>query len=110
MILKVFIAIVLIVHGAIHLLGFVKAFGYAKVEELTLPISKMAGLIWLLATGLFLVSSGLLFLGSGLWVLVGLIAMLVSQGLIVSFWKDAKYGTVANVLVCALLVYSTIEL
>lgn len=27
-------------HGLIHLLGFVKAYGFADIKELTLPISK----------------------------------------------------------------------
>ena len=34
-------AIVLVVHGVIHLLGFAKAFGLAELPQLTQPISSV---------------------------------------------------------------------
>ena len=42
----------LILHGLIHLMGFAKAFGYAELPQLTQPISRDWGVVWLLAGGL----------------------------------------------------------
>lgn len=49
-----FIALVglLTVHGLIHLIGFAKAFGYAALPQLTQPISREWGMLWLLGSGL----------------------------------------------------------
>ena len=38
------VAILLAVHGLIHLMGFAKAFGYAELPQLTQPISREMGL------------------------------------------------------------------
>ena len=34
-------AIITLIHGLIHLMGFTKAFNYAEINQLTQPISKM---------------------------------------------------------------------
>jgi len=39
----------LLVHGVVHLVGFAKAFAYADLPQLTAPISRGMGLIWLAA-------------------------------------------------------------
>ena len=40
-------------HGLIHCMGPVKAFGLADMEALTQPISRLFGLLWLAAGVLF---------------------------------------------------------
>ncbi len=40
---------VLGVHGLIHPMGFLKAFGYADLPELSQPISRAWGVGWLVA-------------------------------------------------------------
>ena len=47
--MTVILVILLVVHGLIHLLGFVKAFGLAPVAQLTQPITRTAGAFWLAA-------------------------------------------------------------
>jgi hypothetical protein len=42
----------LLLHGLIHLMGFAKAFGYAELPQLTQPIPREWGLVWLLSGGL----------------------------------------------------------
>jgi hypothetical protein len=39
----------LALHGLIHLLGFAKAFGLARLPQLTQPIGPLLGLLWLMA-------------------------------------------------------------
>jgi hypothetical protein len=55
-------AIVLVVHGLIHAIGFAKAFGLADLPELTQPISPLLGALWLLTALLFFVAAAALFL------------------------------------------------
>ena len=40
-------------HGLIHLLGFVKAFDLGEIRELTQPVSRTMGILWLLSASLF---------------------------------------------------------
>jgi hypothetical protein len=91
--------IIVLLHGLIHLLGFVKGFGLKEVKELTLPISKPMGFIWLTTTMLFLTYGILYLLNSKYSWLVGLVATAISQTLVIMFWKDAKFGTIPNILI-----------
>jgi hypothetical protein len=101
----VLIAIVLL-HGLIHLMGFVKGFGLAPVTALKLPIGPGMGALWLAAAALFLVAAGLLVLGKEAWWVAGLPAVILSQILVVLAWSDAKFGTLPNVLILLPLVIS----
>ena len=88
------------IHGAIHLFGFLKAFGLSEFNALTHPISKAFGILWLLATLLFALTL-LLFWKENTWWIVGIIATILSQWLIVMYWSDARYGTIVNVIMLA---------
>lgn len=100
--MKTTFIILLIIHALIHLLGFIKGFGINNVSALTLPISKAMGLLWLMAAMLLLLYGFLYITGNQNAWLIGLIAVVVSQVLIVLFWSDAKFGTIPNII--ALLV------
>lgn len=95
----------LLIHGLIHLMGFAKAFGYAELPQLTQPISRVQGIIWLAAAALFLAALAALFVSPRQWWWIGVIALLVSQAAIIPSWADAKFGTLANVLVLAAVVF-----
>jgi hypothetical protein len=78
--------------------GFVKSFGFREVKELKLPVSKPMGLLWLTAAILFL-TYGILHLTSFQYAwLAGLVAVVISQILVILFWKDARYGTIQRYL------------
>ena len=100
-----FVALV-IIHAAIHLLGFIKAFEIKEVKALTLPISKGAGIWWLLAT-ILLICYVISFLYNCKyqWV-IGFLAVVISQLLVIAFWKDAKFGTIANLIVLIVILVS----
>ncbi|MET0385898.1 MAG: DUF6544 family protein [Polyangiales bacterium] len=95
--------ILLLVHGAIHGLGFVKAFSLAAIPQLTQPISRPAGVLWLIA-GLLVIASAVLPT-RWLW-LVGGLALIASQAAIGTAWSDAKLGTLANLVLLLAVVYS----
>ena len=103
MLRSLFICIVF-AHGLIHLLGFIKAFEFAEIKELSLPISKPFGLMWLAAFLIFLVVTIFLILKSNYWWLVAFLAVLCSQILIINFWQDAKFGTIANVFILLMAI------
>ena len=99
------VGLVVVAHGAIHLLGTVKGFGWAKVTLLVEPISVSLGVVWLVAAVLTMAAGGLLLAGVRRWWTVGALAVVVSQAVIVTSWTDAKVGTVANVVLVAAVVY-----
>lgn len=91
--------IIVLLHGLIHLLGFIKGFGLQEVKELALPFSKPMGLLWLLAAVMLLIFGILYIIYSKYAWLAGFLAIAISQMLIVLFWKDARFGTIINFLV-----------
>ncbi|MGE0866794.1 MAG: DUF6544 family protein [Vicinamibacterales bacterium] len=95
------VAAVLALHGAIHVMGFAKAFGYADLPQLTQPISRAAGVAWLLAAVLVFTSAALLAAGSRHTWFVAAVALVVSQAVILSAWQDAWAGTAANAVLLA---------
>ena len=104
--MKTFFFIIIVAHGLIHLLGFVKAFNFAEVSQLTQQISKPAGAMWLTAAFLFIVAALLYSLGWEYWWVIGTPAVLLSQTMIFLSWNDAKFGTIATVIILIPLVVS----
>jgi hypothetical protein len=93
------LALLLALHGAIHLLGFAKGMALADVEALKQPISRVGGALWLAAAVLFLSAAVLLLAAPGRWWIPAVPALLLSQGLIVGAWSDARFGTLANLVI-----------
>jgi hypothetical protein len=94
--MKPFLALLVVVHGVIHLMGPVKAFGLAELPQLTLPIPKSLALLWLLAALLLFATATALYVRPRWWWVAGLVAVAISQAAIITSWNDAKYGTIAN--------------
>jgi hypothetical protein len=98
-------AILLLVHGSIHLLGAAKAFGWADLSQLTHSISQAQGVLWLASALLFAVTATALFVWPRGWWLIGAGAIAVSMLAIVPSWGDAKVGAAANSIVAIGLVF-----
>jgi hypothetical protein len=91
--------IFVLVHALLHLFGFVKAFDISVLNKISQPISKPLVLIWSLAFLCFiLVAIPYLLKNNFLW-FFGIIAVVRSQIRIIYFCKDAKFGTLANIIV-----------
>lgn len=97
--MKYLLLVIIAVHGLIHLMGFAKAFGLASFEQLRVPISQPLGLLWLAAALLFLLSAVLLLAAPDWWWAPALGGVVISQLLIIAAWSDAKFGTLANLIV-----------
>jgi hypothetical protein len=102
--MKIFFFVAIVLHGLIHLLGFVKAYNLAPVNQLTQPVSKHAGLAWLASGCLFILMAVLYLVGQEYWWVMGVPAVVLSQTLIFLAWKDAKFGTIATFIVLIPLV------
>jgi hypothetical protein len=97
--MRITFLILMLGHGVIHVLGFVKAFELSNVKELTLSISKPLGAMWLVGFVMFAIAAVLFAVRNDYWWFFGLIAVVISQGLIFYAWHDAKFGTLANVFI-----------
>ena len=97
--MKILFTVILFIHALIHLMGFVKAFGLAEIKELTVPVSKPSGIIWLATAILFLISLLFFLIKKDSWWIMGAIAIILSQILIIMTWHDARFGSLANVIV-----------
>jgi hypothetical protein len=107
--LRIIFLLIITVHGLIHLMGFAKAFQYAEMKQLTIAISKPIGLMWLTASSLFVTTAILFLLKKDYWVIFSIVAVVISQLVIILSWHDAKFGTIANViiLIAAIIGYGT---
>ncbi|MEZ4962121.1 MAG: DUF6544 family protein [Saprospiraceae bacterium] len=97
--IKYVFALLLLLHGLIHLMGFAKAFQVAEISQLTQPITKPTGALWGLSALLFTLASVLFILKKDSWWMWAIPAVILSQILVFSTWQDAKFGTIANVIV-----------
>ena len=103
---KAALVFLLVIHGAIHLMGFVKEWHLAPVSQLkggTLFLlsagsAKIVGVLWLAAFMLFLLSAGAFLFHRGGWWMPAMAAIVLSQALIILYWQDAKFGTIANLI------------
>jgi len=97
------------IHGLIHILGPAKAFGWAPITALRTPISTMGGALWLLAAVLLLGTAVSVARGASWWWGLALPAVVLSQVMIVRSWNDARFGTLANVIIAVPLLLLAID-
>ena len=99
------VGLVLVAHGFIHFLGTAKGLRWADVTQLVEPISTTLGVAWLTAAVVMIATGALLLARVRWWWVVGAMAAVVSQSVILSSWNDAKAGTIVNVLLLVAVVY-----
>lgn len=105
--MRIALTLLLVVHAAIHIFGFLKWSKLTQVPGLSghtlLPLSATAGLLfallWLMALMGLLTAAFLYATHQGGWWILALGSLLLSQLLIVFAWHDAKFGTIANGLI-----------
>jgi hypothetical protein len=99
------VAVVLTLHGLIHLLAVAKAFGYTELAQLTQPISRAMGAVWLAASILVVAAAATLVARPRATWMVGAAALVVSQAAILWTWPDAWAGTIVNVLLLMVVAH-----
>lgn len=102
--MKIIFSILVLVHGIIHLLGFLKGTGLKDIKELRLEYSNTSAYVWLIASGLFvLFGISYLFSFRYSWI-IGFLSVLISTFLIIIFWQDTKFGIIPNVIVLLVVI------
>ena len=101
---SLFLSIVLI-HGLIHILGFLIAFELKEINQLTVRIYKPLGVLCLLTLLVFIVFNILYLTNNRFAWIPGFIAVTLSQLLIFIYWKDAKFGTIPNIVTLLVSLY-----
>jgi len=108
--MKIAFAILLAIHGAIHLLGFAKAARILELPMLRTPIGRPLGVVWLIAALACFATVVLLFTTPDRWWVAAGVAVVLSEAVIITAWADAKFGTVVNLVVLVPLVLSLLDL
>jgi hypothetical protein len=101
--MRALLASLIAAHGAIHALGFVKALAPTRHPHLP-GIGRGSGLLWLAAGILLLCGAALLLWAPRLWWVPAAVGVALSQALIVGAWGDARWGTIANIVILAPLL------
>jgi hypothetical protein len=117
--MRIVLTLVIAIHAALHLLGFAKAYDLALLPQISgrtlVPLSaggvRAVGLLWLSAACLLVGAVALRSARSDSWWLVAAVGVVLSQGLVVFQWADAKAGTIPNVVigVAAVVAAATIR-
>ncbi len=102
--MRILLIIIIFVHGVLHMPGFIKAFGMAELPQLPHPISRVHGIFWAVASILFIAAAMLFLNYNKWWWLVSVIALIISQYLIISDWEDAGLGTALNIVILLITI------
>lgn len=105
--LRYILAIVLIIHGLIHFSGY-KGRGPAYKGGGHSLSQVMSGVLWL-ASGFGFIAAGILSGSHDAWWPAGALAILISTVLVVTRWKDARYGTIVNALLLLVTIANFAE-
>ncbi len=111
-------ALIVGVHGLIHLMGFIAYFPFANIAELPYKTTQMNGrlklgrggtraisLLWLLAAIGFVLSVGGMLADQGWWQIVMGVSALLSLVISALDWSVAFRGTLIDIaILCVLLV------
>lgn len=97
--MKTLIAVLLLVHAILHLMGFVKSFYTDFLPTLSRKISWSEGALWLSCFFLLVLANIFFLIDFAFWPIFSICGALLSQFLITLNWQDAKYGTILNLLI-----------
>lgn len=102
----------LALHGLIHLIGSSAAWGGAIVGLTSVPLIplagaalRLAGAAWLLAALLLVVAALGLAFRRAWWPIAAFVGVVVSQVLIILWWRDAQAGTLPNLVILAAAIW-----
>ena len=103
--MKIFFFIVIVMHGLLHLVGFIKSFNLIELSELTNPIPRFQGVLWLITSLMLFICLYGLWYDYHWWWMMAIPAVVISQTLIILDWNEASIGTVANIIVLVAILF-----
>ncbi|MEO8480854.1 MAG: DUF6544 family protein [Acidobacteriota bacterium] len=92
------LALLMGLHGLIHVIGFAKALSPASVPSLSMSVSRPMRLVWLLTAILWVAAAALVVAAPDQWWTLALPALVLSQLAIVGAWNAARMGSIANLM------------
>lgn len=115
--MKLVVISILVLHGLIHLIGFVKEFNLANVSYFSRTVSTrgpkylslLVGILWLSAFLLFVIAAAGLITNNIWWITPALVGIVVSQTLIILHWNEAKWGSILNAIILVVAVISIVK-
>jgi hypothetical protein len=107
--LSIALAVLIVVHALLHLIGPAKAFGWSGAGALRQPVSNAAGVLWLVTAALLVGAAAALAFGARRWWAPAFVGAVLSQTLIVGAWSDAKFGTIANLVIAVPLLVMALD-
>lgn len=115
--MKLVVIFVMLIHGVIHLIGFIKEFNLANVDYLprigSKPgpkhLSRLTGILWLSAFLLFVVAAAGLITNNIWWITPAIVGIVVSQSLVILHWNEAKWGSILNAIILVVVVISIVK-
>lgn len=99
--MKILFIILVCIHGLLHLVGFLKGIRLKDFPQIKTPISGIQGVLWFFAHLILMVSLVFFYTNKPYWWIPAIPGVLLSQALIFSIWKDAKWGTLINLFILA---------
>ena len=105
---------ILIIHGIIHLIGYLNLGNIKKTagfsNKTIFPVSKglfeTLGFAWLLVFIVIMFTALIFLLDKNWWIFPGAFSVILSQLLIIIYWKDAKFGTISNLIILIVIMFS----
>jgi hypothetical protein len=112
--IRTILSSIMAIHGIIHLMGFAKEWKLGPVGRFSgktmLHVSDNAtraiGTLWFMACVLLLISTLAYYSRKDWFWIIGVAALLVSQTLIIIYWRDAKWATVFNIVLFGMIVFA----
>ena len=108
---RILFTALLFVHGLTHLIGFYSEWKIGSFSMLigkTLQLNYVAvhtsGIFWLITVLTWITSTLLSFLRKYSFLYLAIAVIVISQLLIVSYWQDAKFATIANGIILIVIV------
>jgi hypothetical protein len=102
--MTVVLSLILFIHAIIHAIGFSKAFGLQEFQFVSKPISHSQGIAWAICALLFIAAASGNMMNKKWWPLAALLAVIVSEILLIKHWKSAGWGTVINLIIFVIAV------
>ena len=97
--MKIFFLVVLFFHGLLHFIGVSKALRPASIPAISDSFSKSEGFLWFTAAILLVGASVACAVRKEWWPIVAIAGVVISQIVIGLSWQEAKYGSLANLII-----------
>jgi len=84
------LATIVVIHGIIHFVGFLKAFQLAEIKQIAQEIPRPIGFLWFISALLFIVMAAIFLLNNDWWRMLAVPALGLSQVLLIRHWPETK--------------------